>query len=130
VEAGLSCAHFTELVSELVDNAFKFSVPGSVVRVHLNTLPEGGCLLEVEDHGRGMTLGQVSLVEAFRQFDSERWAQAGTGLGLALVQQITALYGGRFALMSDPAKGTRVVVRMPKARLGADRANKVDSLPE
>ena len=129
VEVVLSSAHFADLVTELVDNAFKFSVSGEVVRVHLNILPEEGCLLEVVDHGRGMTLGQLSQVAAFRQFDSERWAQAGTGLGLALVQQIAALYGGRFAIESDPAKGTRVAVRLPRARLVTNGVNKIDSKP-
>jgi signal transduction histidine kinase len=108
--------HFSELVVQLVDNAFKFSLPGSVVQIQLVLPPGGGCVLTVRDQGRGMTPDQLRQVRAFRQFDSDVWAQAGTGLGLALVKQIAALYGGTFALESQPGNGTRATVRLPDAR--------------
>ena len=118
IETAMDPAHFGELVAQLVDNAFKFSTPGSVVQVHLSVPPTGGCLLVVRDQGRGMTPDQVRQVRAFRQFDSELWAQPGTGLGLTLVGQLTALYGGSFILESDMGNGTKAVVRLPQARPG------------
>ncbi len=111
--------HFSELVSQLVDNAFKFSPPGSVVQVQLVVLPQGGCVLTVRDQGRGLTPDQVRRVGAFRQFDTELWAQPGTGLGLAIVGRLASLYGGSFTLESEPANGTKAIVRLPNARAGA-----------
>ena len=64
-----------------------------------------------------MTSDQVRQVGAFRQFDSELWAQAGSGLGLTLVQQLAALYGGRLTLESEPGNGTRAMLQLPNARL-------------
>jgi DNA-binding response OmpR family regulator len=119
VEATVDPTHFGELVAQLVDNAFKFSTPGSVVQVHLSVLPTGDCLLVVRDQGRGMTPDQVRQVGAFRQFDNKLWAQPGTGLGLALVGQLAALYGGSFTLESEPGNGTKAAVRLPHARPGS-----------
>ena len=123
IETSMDPTHFGEVVAQLVDNAFKFSTPGSVVQVHLSILPTGGCLLVVRDQGRGMTPNQVRQVRAFRQFDSELWAQPGTGLGLTLVEQLTALYGGSFTLESEMGNGTKAAVRLPHARPGAQPAS-------
>ena len=64
-------AHFAELVGQLVDNAFKFSHPGSAVRLHLGLLPDDLCELSVSDQGRGMQPDHIAQVEAFRQFDTD-----------------------------------------------------------
>ena len=122
IDAAIDPTHFGELVAQLVHNAFKFSSPGSVVQVHLSILPTGGCQLMVRDQGRGMTPDQIRQVRAFRQFDSELWAQPGTGLGLALVGQLAALYGGSFLLESDVGNGTKAAVRLPRARPGTQSA--------
>jgi signal transduction histidine kinase len=66
-----------------------------------------------------MTPDQVRQVGAFRQFDNKLWAQPGTGLGLALVGQLAALYGGSFTLESEPGNGTKAAVRLPHARPGS-----------
>ena len=118
--------HFSELVSQLLDNAFKFSTPGSVVQVQLVVLPQGGCVLTVRDQGRGMTPDQVRRVGAFRQFDTELWSQPGTGLGLAIVGRLASLYGGSFTLESEPANGTKAIVRLPNARVGAKISSALD----
>ena len=117
VEIAVDSTHFGELVTQLVENAFKFSTPGSAVRVHLRTVSTGGCLLMVSDQGRGMTADQVRQAGVLRQADQELWAQPGTGLGLALVGQLADLYGGSFAIESQPGKGTKVTVSLPQIRL-------------
>ena len=117
VELTISPAHFGELVAELVDNAFKFSTPGTGVRVQLSLQPDGSCLLVVTDQGRGLPLNPVRPAETFRQFDIDPWTQSGTGLGLALVQQIANLYHGSLIFTSEPGNGTRASLRLPNARL-------------
>jgi len=116
VEVSMDVNHYTDLVTELVDNAFKFSVPGSMVRVLLSSLPDEQFLLEVRDQGRGMMADQIRQVGAFRQFDRDLLAQSGTGLGLALVKQLTTLYKGSFEIESNPGNGTRAVLRLPNGR--------------
>ena len=126
IEVRMDATHFGEMVSELVENAFKFSVPGSVVRIQLGLSPDGGCVLEVRDQGRGMTAEQVAQVGAFRQFDSERWAQPGFGLGLTLVKQVAALYGGSLRLQSEPGNGSRATLRLPEARARVQNSGSAD----
>jgi signal transduction histidine kinase len=126
VEVSMAPMHFNELVLQLVDNAFKFSHPGSVVRIQLIQPPGEQCVLTVRDQGRGLTPDQLRAVEAFRQFDAVLSAQPVSGLGLALVQQIVALYGGTFSLESELGQGTLARVRLPRARLGTQRVNLLD----
>ena len=119
MEVAMDSIHFGELVAQLVDNAFKFSTPGSAVLVHTGVVSTHVGSLLVSDQGRGMTADQVLQMGAFRQFDSEMWAQPGIGLGLALVGQLAALYGGSFTLESDQGNGTKANVCLPQARFGA-----------
>jgi signal transduction histidine kinase len=126
VELAMAPTHFSVLVAQLVDNAFKFSAPGQPVQIHLALSPEGGCELTVRDQGCGLTPEQVRQVSAFRQFASDLWAQPGTGLGLALVAHLTALYGGTYTLASEPGQGTTVTVRLPHARPGDQATTTLD----
>jgi signal transduction histidine kinase len=118
VEVVMAAFHFSELVAQLVDNAFQFSPLGSAVQIHLGLLAHGECELSVRDQGSGMTPEQIRQVAAFRQFDRAAWAQPGTKLGLALVGRIVDLYGGSLVFDSQPGKGTQATVRLPNARPG------------
>jgi DNA-binding response OmpR family regulator/two-component sensor histidine kinase len=118
VEVCMAATHWSVLVAQLVDNAFKYSGAGKAVQIHLALPPGGGGVLSVRDHGCGMTPDQIGQVGAFRQFDADLCAQPGTGLGLALAGQIAALYDGAFTVVSEPGAGTTVTVRLPHARAG------------
>lgn len=105
-------AYMRKVVSELSDNAFKFSPKGTRVRVSIRA--EGlGSVLEVADHGQGMSPGQVREVGAFQQFDRGRFEQQGSGVGLALVRGIAENTGGRLEIDSRPAGGTTVAIHWP-----------------
>jgi two-component system sensor histidine kinase MprB len=85
-------------VANLLDNAAKFSPPGSLVEVAL----EGG-ELSVRDHGRG--IDPVDLPHVFDRFYRSAAARAvpGSGLGLAIVRQTTEAHGG--SIRAEPAEG-------------------------
>jgi PAS domain S-box-containing protein len=68
----LGAGWLTRLLVELVDNAFKFSAPGSSVHVS-SRFAAGGFELIVRDAGRGMTLDQIATVGPFIQFDRPRY---------------------------------------------------------
>jgi len=99
------------IVEELVDNACEFSRKGSPVGVVLSA--EG--VFSVTDRGRGMTPEQIARIGSFHQFDRDKFEQQGLGLGLVLVQKLTAKVGGAFSLESRPREGTTVTVRFPAA---------------
>lgn len=101
---------FAIIAEELVDNACAYSRNGSKVIVTLST----SGMLTVKDEGRGMTDDQLAQVGAFRQFDRAKFEQQGLGLGLALVQRLTARQGSTFDIQSELGVGTIVRVRLTK----------------
>jgi two-component system sensor histidine kinase/response regulator len=108
----IDSVRLAKIVEELLDNAFKFSLEGTPVV--LSTLVENQTfILSVKDQGRGMTADQIAQLEAYRQFDRKIYQQAGLGLGLAIVQRLAELHGGKFKIESLPQQETIVCVSLP-----------------
>jgi two-component system sensor histidine kinase/response regulator len=97
----ISPAWLRAAVSELVENALKFSAPGSPVTVTGRTV-EGLYRIEVTDRGAGMTPTEIESVAAFRQFDRDKHEQQGLGLGLAIVTHVAALHHAPLTLEAGP----------------------------
>jgi DNA-binding response OmpR family regulator len=115
LEAALSLptGHLHKIVEELVDNAFKFSVAGDPVAVVADRSAHS-LLLQIGDHGRGMTPAQIASVGGYVQFLRQVHEQQGTGLGLAIAQRLARLYGGDLTIESQPGR-TWVRVSLPTA---------------
>lgn len=94
---------FVTIVEELVENACNFSRPGTPVRIHF----AANGVLTITDQGRGMSPDQLEEVGAFHQFDRRRFEQQGLGLGLVIVQKLAERCGAKFAITSEPGKGTK-----------------------
>ena len=108
----IDSVRLAKIVEELLDNAFKFSLEGTPVV--LSTVVENQTfILSVKDQGRGMTADQIAQLEAYRQFDRKLYQQAGLGLGLAIVQRLAELHGGKFKIQSLPQQETIVCVSLP-----------------
>lgn len=90
-----------KVLEELVDNACKFSEPGTPIEV-VGEVQTDGIRLTVINQGRGMTPEQISQVGAYVQFERRIYEQQGSGLGLAIVQHISTLMGGTLAITSQP----------------------------
>jgi len=99
----------SRIVEELVDNACKFSRQGTPVKVELTV--DGR--MTIADEGRGLTAEEIGRIGVFQQFDRKKYEQQGLGLGLVLVQKLTALYGAKFFINSQPGEGTRVEIAFP-----------------
>ncbi len=112
IGCGLRTLHFKKLVDELVDNAFKFSPPGSPVTITLSAVPEGVRLV-VRDHGRGMRAEEIARVGAYMQFDRALHEQQGSGLGLGIAERIATIWGGKLEIVSPSDGGTAVTVTLP-----------------
>lgn len=110
---GTLSEHWLErLLTELLDNAFKFSAPGQAVRLRGGT--EGGAMrLVVQDSGRGMRPEEVASLGAFVQFERGHFEQQGVGLGLYLARQIAQLHGGALRIETAQGEGTIVDVSLP-----------------
>ncbi|NBC16415.1 MAG: response regulator [Bacteroidetes bacterium] len=106
--------YLVKLIEELLDNAFKYSSPGSPVRVTA-AVREGTFILKIRDDGRGMTPEQVERVDAFNRSVAGIYQEDGIGLGLGIALRIATLYGGSVSIDSTPGEGTEAVVRLPAA---------------
>lgn len=101
-----------KIVSELLDNAFKFSQKGQKITV--KTYEEDKFMrLIISDQGRGMTADQIKNIGAYMQFDRQFYEQQGTGLGLVISQRLTHFYGGDFQIKSEIDQGTTITLTLP-----------------
>ncbi len=106
-----------QVVSNILSNAYKYSNDGAVQVRFLQTQhgsAEDEVGFEVEDQGIGMSAEQLTHVtERFYRADASGHV-LGTGLGMSIVDNIVKLMGGRLALNSEPGRGTRVCVWLPR----------------
>ena len=101
----------------LVRNAKEAMPEGGRIRVEVGTVDSGWVRLAVGDSGPGIS--PENLGKIFDPFFSTK--QKGTGLGLALVQQIVSDHGGRIEVDLPPTGGTTFAILLPPA-LPADLA--------
>jgi signal transduction histidine kinase/DNA-binding response OmpR family regulator len=112
-----------KIVLNLLSNAFKFTFEGSIA-VRLREVPDG-VELEVADTGIG--IGEQDLPRVFERFHRVQGAHSrsheGSGIGLALVQELVRLHGGELRVHSQLGVGTSFVARIPSgsAHLPKDR---------
>ena len=104
-----------QLLDNLLENACKYSEPGTPITVRAWCEPEA-VALEVEDCGCGIPAEELSRVfEPFYRAESaRRLGCTGVGLGLAVAQRIAVTHGGTITAESEPGRGSRFVVRMPR----------------
>lgn len=118
-----------ELLDALIDNALKYSEPGTPVTVRVGRAPDGAWV-EVEDRGCG--IGAADLPHLFRPFfRSEavrRRGVPGVGLGLAVAYRIATALGGSIGVTTEVGRGSRFRVRLPDAttRAGAPSGTAVE----
>jgi two-component system, OmpR family, heavy metal sensor histidine kinase CusS len=101
-------------VGNLVSNAVAHTQSGGSV-VMAASSESAVVRIEVTDTGIGIPPEALPRVfdRFFRVDPSRSQASGGTGLGLAIVQGIMLLHGGKVEIVSQPGKGTRVILSMP-----------------
>jgi two-component system sensor histidine kinase SenX3 len=103
-------------VFNLLDNAVKYSEPGSAVDVRVVASSEGSdsINIEVRDHGPGIPARDHERVfERFYRVDRGRPDLPGTGLGLAIVRHVADNLGGEVRLESREGEGSTFTLSLP-----------------
>jgi CheY-like chemotaxis protein len=100
-----------KITVELVDNAFKFSAAGTLVRVATGCRG-GRTLLTVTDRGSGMPLEHAEAPA-----EDHVLCEQGIGLGLAIVRRVVVLAGGQLSVHVPANGGTTVVVSLPATKV-------------
>jgi signal transduction histidine kinase len=104
----------SQLVSNLVSNAIKFTPSGGTVVAR--TFSEGGdAVIQVEDSGIGIPEGEQDRLfqRFFRSSTATEQAIPGTGLGLVIARAIAESHGGSIGVRSARGEGTCFTVRLP-----------------
>lgn len=112
-----------KIVLNLLSNAFKFTFEGGI-QVSLRAV-DGAAELIVRDTGTGIPADEIPrLFERFHRVSGARGrSYEGSGIGLALVQELIKLHGGSVRVESEVDQGTAFIVTIPFGRghLPADR---------
>ncbi len=103
-----------QTLTNLVDNAIKFSPSGSAIHIAV-TAGDSAATFGVRDHGRGIPPDKLaSVFERFQQVDaSDSREKGGTGLGLAISQGIVQQHGGRMWVESTLSQGSTFSFSIP-----------------
>jgi signal transduction histidine kinase len=109
----LDCDMWERIILNLLSNAFKHTFEGSIeVRTRIDA---GYAILQVTDTGVGIPAEQLPhIFERFHRVPSAKSrTHEGTGIGLALVQELVRIHGGRMLVESEVGRGTTFTVVIP-----------------
>ena len=117
-------AKVSEIFSNLISNAVKYTPPGGHVKITNSEYPvcrEGyvGIQTVVEDDGIGMSAAFLKRI--FEPFEREQKEEtrhiSGTGLGMSIVKKYVDFMEGYIEIESQPGRGTRITVRLPHKKV-------------
>lgn len=102
------------MLSNLVDNALRYTAARGLVRIQLNSIDDK-VMLQVADTGEGIPASELPRIfERFYRVDKARARRTGgTGLGLAIVRHVAESHGGTVTVESKVGKGSTFTVTLP-----------------
>ena len=102
------------MVSNLLDNAIRYTQPGGDIRIDVQVQPDGDVELFFNDTGAGISPDDLPRIfERFYRCDPSR-SEFGTGLGLSLAQAVAQAHGGEISVKSELGKGSIFQVLLPR----------------
>ncbi|WP_159396937.1 ATP-binding protein [Sorangium cellulosum] len=109
-------AQWEKIVLNLLSNAFKFTFQGQITASL--RLRDASVELSVSDTGTGIPADELPrIVERFHRVPGARGRSIeGTGIGLALVQELVRMHGGSLRVSSEVDRGSTFVVSIPRGR--------------
>ena len=127
-----SRAEIHSAVSNLVNNAVRYTPAGGKIDVVWSLDAQGQAQFSVKDDGVGIAAEHLPrLSERFYRVDRSRSRESGgTGLGLAIAKHIAQRHGGSFHIQSELGKGSSFSLSFPSARVKTETKAALDLTPE
>lgn len=119
VRVRCDAARIEQVLTNLVSNAIKYSPSGGEIAIGVSAAEERA-VIEVVDHGMGMTEPQVA--QAFRPFSrgaDVKKSIPGHGLGLFIASRIVEEHGGAIHVDSTPGQGSTFRIELPRGEEAA-----------
>ena len=105
-----------QVLKQLLDNAVKYSPPGSPLTIAAGVAGEK-IVISVADHGKGIPEAeQARIFEKFYRGRASRDETLGTGLGLSIAKGIIEAHGGKIWVTSQPGQGSIFSFALPVAK--------------
>jgi signal transduction histidine kinase len=125
----IDAAAYRQIVLNLLENAVRYGPVGQTVTVRVERM-EGGARVVVEDEGPGIAVGDRERVwSPFVRLTSQRQSAMGTGIGLAVVRDLTSRHSGRARVERAESGGARFVVELPSSARGLPKDSDHSAAP-
>ena len=109
----LDAALIERVFANLLENAIKYTPPGSRIEIGAAVKDAAWVTIRVDDDGPGLPAGRSDLFEKFERGEKES-ATPGVGLGLAICRAIVDAHGGTIRAENRPGGGARFVIELPR----------------
>jgi CheY-like chemotaxis protein/two-component sensor histidine kinase len=112
----VDAARLSQVLSNLLSNATKYTASGGDIRITAEAITGGGLVVRVRDTGVGIEPRVLpTIFDLFVQVDhGGEFAGGGLGIGLALARQLVEMHGGRLDARSDGAgRGSEFSIWLP-----------------
>ncbi len=108
----------TKIMTNLLSNAFKFTLEGGQITVTINESDTNLVEIKVRDTGAGISEEEIpKLFDRFYQVDSSQTREhEGTGIGLALTKELVELHKGTISADSKLGEWTEFTIELPVGR--------------
>ena len=116
VSLHVDAARLSQVLSNLLSNAAKYTAPGGDISIAAETIAGGGLIIHVRDSGIGIDPRVLpTIFDLFVQVDhGGEFGTGGLGIGLALARQLVEMHGGRLDARSDGAgRGSEFSIWLP-----------------
>jgi two-component system sensor histidine kinase KdpD len=109
----LDAERIKEVLTQLLENAAKYSDAGTPVRITAELKPSG-LVVSVSDQGVGIEdMEQALIFDKFYRGKNQRYRVQGTGMGLAIARAIVEAHGGKIGVTSQSGRGSVFYFSLP-----------------
>lgn len=99
----------------IIDNAIKYNRPGGKITIGASI--RGNTMLEITVEDTGIGISSEALPRVKEKFYKRDFSVRGSGIGLAVADEIVKMHGGELYIDSELNKGTRVTILFPMQQL-------------